>query len=327
MMDARPRILLIGLGGTIVSTAPSRTEGRAYLPTEPLAEIVGRLPELAAVAAIEHRQLNYVVSPEIGQAQLLPALALIRASLATGDYAGIVVMHGTDTLEETAYFLDLTLFCDRPVVLTGAMRPASALSSDGPRNLYDAVRVAAAPRAAGRGVMAVLNGRILTARAMAKTHASALDAFVAPGEGPVGDVFGAEPRFYSAPPGRERARFDLTGLDALPVVDVVYGHQELRTTLFEAAIRDGARGIVFAATGNGTMSHAARHGARLAVESGVAFVRAARVAGEIAPISEDRELGMVSAGALNPQKARVLLRLALTRTSDRDEVQCLFDLA
>lgn len=326
---AGKRLIVLGLGGTIASTSSSRVESSTYALTESLSSLFDTVPEARSLAKIETRQLASVASQEIGSAELLLLAAEINAALAEGCYDGVVVTHGTDTLEETAYFLQLTVKSAKPVVLTGAMRPASALSSDGPLNLFDAVRVAASPEAVGRGVMVVASGRIFAARAASKLHTHALDAFRAPEEGALGLVVGTSLRFFDGPlSSAAKILYEVEGLTALPPVDVIYGHQELRPVLFEAAIASGAKGLVFAATGNGTVSQAARHGAQLARERGVAFVRASRVGGGCVTLKAvDRDLGTVAAGPLNPQKARIFLRLALTRTSLWEELQELFDKA
>lgn len=323
-----PRILVLGLGGTIVSTAASRVESASYLPTESLSSLLEALPEASSLARIETRQLARVGSQEIGSTELLALAEAAGSALGGGGIDGVVVTHGTDTLEETAFFLHLTVAGEKPVVLTGAMRPASALSCDGPMNLLDAIGLAASPESVGRGVMVAASGRIFAARAVSKMHTNALDAFRAPEEGSLGALAGARPSFFGPPSrvGAQAAPFDLCGLGELPAVDILYGHQEVRPALFEAALAAGARGLVFAGTGNGTLSEAAKHGARLAAASGVAFVRSSRVgSGHVSAKAADRELGTIAAGALNPQKARILLRLALTRTRDRDALQDLFD--
>ncbi len=216
----------------------------------------------------------------------------------------------------------------KPVVVVGAMRPSTASSADGPLNLLNAVKVAAAPHAAGKGVLMVLNVRIGAARHTVKTHATAIDAFLAPECGFIGTVIGAKVDFH-AQVLRDHTihtEFDVASIATLPQVDIVYGYQNAGSYLIDAAINVGAKGIVYAATGNGTLAEAAQRGAASAREHGVIFVRSTRVGrGSVTPHRVDAELDAVGANSLNPHKARILLSLALTSTRDRWRVQACFN--
>lgn len=317
---------MLATGGTIAAAAASPDETVTYDIARDVGALLKAVPPLLEVAEVRGEQVLNLPSSEIDDAALLAIARRVDAVVRADDADGVVVTHGTDTLEETAYFLDLVVGGRKPVALTGALRPASALGADGPRNLFAAVRVAAAPGATDRGVLVVLNDRIAGARSVTKARTSGLDAFRAPEEGFAGAVAGDEVVFFQ-PPRPRRAPFAslAAGPSDLPRVDIVYGHQGMGTRPFDAAIDDGAAGIVYAATGNGTLPATVRSAAARAAAAGVVFVRASRTGGGV--VSErpfDTGLGTVAAGSLNPQKARVLLRLALTRTRDSAAVRRLF---
>jgi L-asparaginase len=321
--DARHtrRIVVMGLGGTIAASAPSAGQTRGYTLTGTLTSVLEQVPQLATIAEIESESIANVASQEVDDALLLRLGRAVQARLDDASVDGVVITHGTDTLEETAFFLSLVTRSIKPVVLTGAMRPASALSADGPLNLFHAVKVASADTARHRGVMVVMDDQIVSAQAAVKMHTSATSAFSQPPLGCLGSVSGAEVVFRAAPsrPGANADADDLTGNlpSALPHVDIVYGHQNAGVHFYRAAIAAGARGIVFAGTGNGTFSEAAKTGATLAREHGVAFVRSSRVpSGAVSPCEDDERYGAIAAHSLNPQKARILLMLGLARGMD-----------
>ena len=327
--DRRPVVALIGTGGTIASVAEAETQLSDYTVSNAVESLIRAVPALQSLARFEFEQVCNIESHSIDDALLLRIAHRVSAWLAMDHVSAVIVTHGTDTLEETAYFLNLVVKSDKPVVVVGAMRPASALSADGPLNLFHAVSVAVCPESAGKGVLVVMNDRVIAARHATKGHTTNVDAFVIPEQGCLGVVSGRDVQYFNAPLRRHTicSEFRLEpGQTTLPPVDILYDCQGAGTHLFQAALQAGARGIVLAGTGNGSLSPAALAGAKMAVGQGVAFVRASRVGqGSVRPSQRDAPLGVVAAQSLNPQKARVLLRLALLQPRGRDALQRLYD--
>lgn len=324
----RPRIVLLGMGGTIASSADSATRLHDYKVSATIEDVLAAVPQAQELADIRCEQVANVDSHEIDNATLLTLARRTETVLHEPDVDGVVLTHGTDTLEETAYFLNLTLKSAKPVVLVGAMRPATALSADGPLNLYNAFLVATCPDAGGKGVLVVLNDRIAAARYVSKVDTTATDAFRSSEQGSLGQIAGGVVHFFNSPARLHTlaTEFLLAEIDDLPRVDILYDHQGASSRLYRAAIDDGAKGIVLAATGNGSLSPAARSGAQLARQQGVMFVRSSRVGqGIVTASADDALLGLVAAGSLNPQKARMLLMLALGKTDDFRAAQRYFD--
>lgn len=307
--------------------ATYRLPGRQRPALSP-AELVSLLPELARFAVVEPDR-------DWGRPHLQPdpqhlwlEVGLHLQGLLDGDpdLAGIVLVHGTNQLEEIAYFLHLTLKTDRPVVITGSQRPWGGIGSDGPPNLLSAVRVAGDPASRRHGVLVVLNEQIHSARAVTKTSTYRLEAFQSPGRGPLGSVDADGARFVNRAEGLHTAdsAFDIRTLTALPRVEILYDHAGADGGLVEAAVGLGARGLVIAGSGAG-----AAVGMRAALErtaaAGVPVVRTSRVgSGRVLGIDHHAFPGSVAGGDLNPQKARVLLQLALTRTTDPAAIQEIF---
>jgi L-asparaginase len=245
--------------------------------------------------------------------------------------AGIVVTHGTNTLEETAYFLNLTVRHDRPVVLVGAQRPSTAISADGPLNLLNAVRVAVSPQARGKGVLVVMNDEINAAREVTKTSTFRVETFRSPDLGFLGYADGDRVAFYRASTRRHTANseFDVRGLRELPAVEIVYSYLEPSPAMLQALLAAGTPGIVFAGTGGGGLSRAEETALQAALASPAAsrpvLVRSSRTgSGRVTDLARFDALGMIPADNLNPQKARILLMLALTRTRDPAEIRRMF---
>jgi len=254
----------------------------------------------------------------------------INELLASKDVDGIVITHGTDTIEETSYFLNLVVKSKKPVVLTAAMRPSTALSADGPLNFYNAVAVAANKDAAGRGVLVVINDWIHGAASLTKTSTTAVQTFMSPLRGLIGTVAYGDAEFYRGPVGKTTAdsEVSLDNVIVLPRVDIIMAYENMDGALIAGAAAAGARGIVIAGVGNGNMTQAAMNALAEQASKGVVCVRASRVAtgrvGRNVEVDDDK-LGLVASLDLNPQKARVLLRLALTKTKDTKQIQKYFD--
>ncbi|WGF89592.1 asparaginase [Marinivivus vitaminiproducens] len=321
----RPRISVLATGGTIASAGASPTATTVYAIASGVEQLLAAVPAAADLATLSGEQIANVPSHELTSHDGLRLARRIRALQRSGQCDGVVVTHGTDTIEETAFLLDRVLPDGFPVVLTGAMRPASAVSADGPLNLINAIRIAALPQAAGRGVLVTLNERIGAARHVAKRHTTAVDAFDGGEAGWAGAIRGERVTFFAPPAVPAGPRFDLGTIEALADVVVLHGHQDMPAWMFDAAIERGVRGIVFAATGNGSMPGPVRAAAARCRARGVLVVRASRTGGgAVTPRPDDAEQGLIPAGGLNPQKARILLALALTRTDEPDAVRDLF---
>jgi L-asparaginase len=328
----KPKIAVIGTGGTIASQGRGPLDTQDYAssgrPILTAAELVAGVPALAEVAEVIAVPFTNIPSTAIGWAEWRALLATIAATKAAHpDLAGIVVTHGTATLEETAYFLSLTLPDEMPVVITGAQRPFTALSSDAPMNLVDAVRVAADPQARGLGVLVVLNDEVHAAREVTKTSTGRLQTFRSPDLGALGHVDADRVSLWRRParllPLAEH--FDVSAIETPPRVDVTYSVAGGDGVAVRAFLDAGAQGIVAAAFAPGFTTPAERDALGVAIAAGCVVVLSSRAgSGRAFPTRRYGEQGFVSADNLNPQKARVLLMLALTRTRDRAAIAELF---
>lgn len=323
-----PTIVLLGTGGTIAATAASTTTFTNYSVTQEVASLLAAVPEIQTLATLRYSQVFNVESHAITNTMLLALAQRINKELSNPAVDGVVITHGTDTLEETAYFLNLTVKSDKPVVVVGAMRPGSALSADGNLNLYNAVLLAGSKQAHGHGVLIMLNDRISAARYTSKTHCTQVDAFGSHDQGYLGQVHNGKVHIFQTPTTRHttQTEFDIKRVKSLPLVDIIYDHQNAGVHHYEASIKAGAVGIVIAATGNGSISAQMRKGTKLARKANVVCVRSTRVGSGVVSASDaDRPLGLVSGNSLNPQKARILLMLALEKTRDLAQIQSYFD--
>lgn len=327
-----PRVAVILTGGTIDSLGINRLDIAWYFEANGRlgpGELLARVPELNDFARIEEVPFRRLPSHALQSADWLELGGFIQDVLDRDQADGVVITHGTNTIEETAYFLNLTLKTDRPVVVTGAMRPASAMSADGDLNVLNAVRVAASPESRGRGVLVLLNDTIHAARDVTKTATFRVQTFQAPDLGPLGYA-DADGRviYYHAPDKRHtrESAFDIRQLTDLPRVDVVVSYVGADGALIDAAVAAGARGLISAGTGAGRptpLEDAALDRARAA---GVMICQASRVgSGRVVRAPSLQARGFVAADNLVPWKARVLLSLALTQTRDPDVIQHMFD--
>jgi L-asparaginase len=254
----------------------------------------------------------------------------VNAILARPDVTGVVITHGTDTIEETAYFLNLVVHSRKPVVLTASMRPSTALSADGPLNFFNAVAVAADKESAGRGVLVVVNDWIHGAASLTKTSTTAVQTFLSPLSGLIGTVNYGVMEWYRGPIGKNTvlSEFSVDQNTVLPRVDIIMATENMDGALINAAAANGAKGIVIAGVGNGNMTKPALEALAAQAKKGIVCVRSTRVTtGEVGRNVEvkDDSLNFVASLGLNPQKARVLLRLALLKTSDPKTIQRYFD--
>ena len=319
-----PVVKLFTTGGTIRSLGSHRLKLHEYGDGRIDGEtMVKDVPEASRLARIEVEKISSVSSRMMGAEQHLHLARRIMSELAKPGVAGAVVTHGTTTLEETAYFLHLTVKTTKPVVVVGAMRPWSAISRDGPLNFYNAVRTVLAPEATGKGVMVLLNGTIHSARFVTKTHTYHVETFVSREVGPIGFADSDRVVFYRSPLTRHTSasEFDIEEIEFLPKVDVVYGYQEASRAPIDALAEEGAKGIVLADD-----SPAYRKALLVARATGVVVVQGSRKgSGRVMLSARAAARGEVTADNLNPQKARILLRLALTRTTATKELQRIFN--
>jgi L-asparaginase len=327
------RIVVLATGGTIAGAGRDASRTAEYqagvLPVDALLDSV---PALGALACIESEQVFALDSKDMEPQRWLALARRVDATLAREEVAGVVITHGTDTLEETAYFLHLCVKRRKPVVLTAAMRPATALSADGPLNLYNAVRVAVEPAAASPGVLVVVNGRIHGARDVAKVDTASVDAFASPDAGPLGWVQDSQVELLRMPCRAHTldTSFHASAYATLPEVAIVPSYAGVSRVAIDALVAAGVRGLVVAGTGNGSMHVTLQQALAEAAARGVAVVRASRVGrGHVMrnAAAPDDALGFVAAGTLSPYKARVLLMLALAapHPPDAAALQAQFD--
>jgi len=324
-----PNIVILATGGTIAGAGASST-GSAYTSGQVKIEaMIDAVPNIRKLANLRGEQVANVGSQDMSVKVWLDVANRINELLKSEAVDGIVITHGTDTQEETAYFLNLVIKSDKPVVLTGSMRPSTALSADGPLNMYNAVALAANPNAKGYGVMVVMNDDIHAARDVRKMISTPVHTFQSPQEGLIGTVIFGDVLFFHKPSGRHTtsSEFSIDGLKSLPRVDIVYGCADMSTDLIDIMIKAGAKGIVVAGVGDGNMNAGTLEAIKRATKAGVPVVRATRVPigavlikGEVV----DADYGSVSSDELNPQKARILLMLALSKNRSRDDLQRLF---
>lgn len=319
-----PNIAILATGGTIAGTGASSTQTTGYKSGDlAIDALIEAVPEMKKLANITGEQIVNVDSTDITNDILLKLGKRVNELLASDEVDGIVITHGTDTLEETAYFLNLVVKSDKPVVLTAAMRPATAISADGPFNLYNAVLLASHETSKGKGVLVTLNDRIIAARNVTKTHTTALDAFKSHENGYLGTIVNGKPYYYNnvVQPHTTETPFDISNVKKLPQVDIIYGYQNSPVYMYKAAVRNGAKGIVVAAPGDGTLSKTASEGVKYALNRNTTVVLSSRVGtGTVSP-----KEGYISSDSLNPQKARILLMLALTVTKDPEEIQSFYN--
>ncbi len=328
----KPRLALIGTGGTIAGVAaePEQMTSASYRSAVVSAhDLVRAVPGLDEIAELRAEQVFQIDSADFTDDRLLQLARRVNALCAQPQVDGVVITHGTDTMEETAYFLHLTVRASKPIVLTGAMRPGTAPAADGPANLRQAVAVAAHPSSTGRGVLVVMNEDVHSARDVAKVHSMRLDAFASP-YGPLGLVVEGAPRWYRALTRAHTmaSEFDIAAIDALPLVGVVTSHGNMRREIFDAWVAAGARAIVHAGFGGGTVPEYLKPVFAELCARGVPMVRCSRIgAGPVIRNAsfDDDACGSVVADDQNPPRARLLAALALNRTADVRALQRVFD--
>jgi L-asparaginase len=324
-----PTIKVLATGGTIAGAQASATDYGYKSGAYDVNSLLKAVPNLDKLAVIDGEQVANIGSQDMNDEVWLELAKRVNAVLAEPGTDGVLITHGTDTLEETSYFLTLVTKSSKPVVMVGSMRPATAVSADGPGNIYNGVAVVTSPGAKGKGALVVLNDTIHYARNVMKTDTTSVQTFQSLNRGPAGVVHTGKVEWFEPMDRKIGAAtgFSVDALDKLPRVDVIYAHANMSADLIDAAIKNGAQGIVVAGVGDGNMTTPALDVLTKAAKNGVVVVRSTRLASGITLRNNevnDDEKGFIASGELNPAKSRVLLQLALTQTKDPVRIQKMF---
>lgn len=327
--QATKNIVILATGGTIAGAAATGTQAGYTSGQLGIDTMINGVPGIKDLANLKGEQISNVGSQDMSFDIMMKLAKRINELTSGGNVDGIVITHGTDTMEESAYFLNLTVKSDKPVVMVGSMRPSTAVSADGPLNLYNAVAVAADPQAKGRGVLVVMNDQIHGAHSLTKTSTTSVQTFMSPLRGVVGVTAYGKDDWYNTPPWKHtsESEFDIANATKLPRVDIVFADEDMEPDLIDASVNAAAKGIVIAGVGNGNMNKASVDAAAAAVKKGVVVVRSSRVATGMVDRNvevNDDELGFIASDELNPQKSRILLSLALLTPHTPAQIQELF---
>ncbi len=325
-----PNVVVLATGGTIAGAQATQAQQGYKSGTFKVEDLIAAVPLMKNIADLTGEQVVNIGSQDMNDQVWLQLAKRLNEVLKDESVDGVVITHGTDTMEETSYFLNLVTKSDKPVVLVGSQRPATAISADGPANLYNAVSVAVSPGAVGRGVLVVMNDQIHGARTIEKMDTINLQTMTSPERGPQGLVNTGKIFWFEASDKKHttKSEFDVTNTTALPRVDILYAHANMSADLIDAAVQNGAKGIVIAGVGDGNMNSEALAAVEKAAKGGVLVVRSTRLAtGIVLRNSEvdDDKMGFVASGELNPGKSRVLAQLALMTTNDPKRVQEMFN--
>jgi L-asparaginase len=324
----KANVVILATGGTIAGAAATGTQAGYTSGAVTIDTMIAGVPGITDLANIKGEQISNVGSQDMTFDIMLKLAKRINELAKSPGVDGFVITHGTDTMEDTAFFLNLTVKTDKPVVMVGSMRPSTAVSADGPLNLYNAVGVAADPKAAGRGVLVVMNDWIQGAHSLTKTSTTAVQTFMSPLRGLVGTANYGKNDYFTSPEWKHttQSEFDITGVTTLPRVDIIYASADMSPDLIDCAAAS-AKGIVIAGVGNGNINKSSVTAASNAAKKGVVVVRSSRVAtgsvGRNVELNDD-ELGFIASDELNPQKARILLTLALLNKRTPEQIQQLF---
>ncbi|HUM47060.1 MAG TPA: type II asparaginase [Chitinophagales bacterium] len=321
-----PRVIILATGGTIAGQGASADRAGYTAGKIPIDDLVGAIPSVKKIATITGEQVASVGSQDM-TIDIWKKLAVRANEIFRNNEAdAIVVTHGTDTQEETGYFLDLVVASDKPVVLTGSMRPATAISADGPKNLYDAITVAIDPKSKGRGVLISFNEGIFDAREVMKLSTTKTNAFGSPNTGPIGQAYDGKVEYYQSSVREVNVAtpFSINADTKFPRVDIVYMYADAPADQIDMLIAKKVDGIVIAGVGNGNFNKAYMDAVKRAVAAGIIVCRASRTpSGRVVLHDEinDDELGTIVSDDLTPQKARILLMLGLTKTKEKKALQ------
>ena len=326
---ALPNVVILATGGTIAGAGASAVNSATYSAAKvPVDKLIAGLPELSKVANVRGEQVFQVASESLTNDNLLTLAKRVSALSKQPDVDGIVITHGTDTLEETAYFLTLTVHTAKPIILVGSMRPGTALSADGALNLFNAVNVAASKDAGGKGVLVTMNDEIQSGRDVSKTVNIKTEAFKSQW-GPLGMIVEGRNYWFRAPMKRHtmQSEFDIDSIDALPPVEIALGYEGVAPTAIDALAASGIKALVHAGTGNGSVADRIVPHLQKVRADGILVIRSSRVPdGFVIRNAEqpDDKYDWVVAHDLKPQKARILAMVALTKTNDPKQLQRIF---
>lgn len=326
---AKPKVRIIATGGTIAGVASSSSSSAYTAGQVGVQTLLEAVPQIKDLAEVSGEQLVNIGSQDMNDNVWLQLAKRINQLLNEEGYDAVIVTHGTDTMEETAYFLNLTVHSDKPVILVGSMRPSTAISADGPANLYNGVAAAADPASRGRGVMCCMNNQLIDAKDVIKSHTTDCATFKGGTFGSVGYVYDGKPYYFRNVTAKNtfNSEFNVDNLTELPKVGIVYGYANCSPLPMQAFVDAKFDGIVLAGVGDGNFYKDVFPIAEKAQQNGIQIVRASRcptgptcLNGEV----DDEKYHFVAALNLNPQKARVLLMLALTKTRDWKKIQQYF---
>jgi L-asparaginase len=329
VLFAKPNITILATGGTIAGSGISSTKSAYSAGAVTVDKLLSAVPSINEIANIKGEQISNIGSQEMNNEVWLKLAKRVNELLKKDDVDGVVITHGTDTIEATSYFLDLTVKSKKPIVFVGAMRSGSSMSADGPMNIYNAVSVAINKESYGKGVVVVMNDEIHSAREVTKVNTSAVNAFDSPNTGKIGIVYYGDVHYYMNPIRKHtyESEFDIEKITFLPRVEIIYAHANDSDIFVKAAITADAKGIIHAGMGNGNLYPITQDALAQAVKEGVIVARTSRVGsgrtnlhGEV----DDEKLGFIVTDNLNAQKARILLMLGLTEINDKKQLQEMF---
>ncbi len=329
MNKKQPHLVILATGGTIASSTGDLTGAHYGFANIGIETLIANIPEINQLARLDYEQIAQIDSTAMTLDLWLILAKRAATLLARDDIDGLVITHGTDTAEETAYFLSLVVPSSKPIVITGAMRPAASLSADGLRNLYNAVIIASSPASHGKGVLLTFNDVITAARDVTKTNVSSTDSFRAPELGLLGYVTDEKAYLYKQPLYRHTttSEFNIADLTTLPKVEIIYGYADSDPCVVDALVQHGAQGLISAGLGKGLQTPSVLTALARACKQQVIVVRSSRVQNGV--ITREPDLddthGFIASNTLSPQKARILLTLALTKTKKSGEIQRMFD--
>lgn len=329
MAQELPKVYILATGGTIAGSGSSATKSNYSAGQVAIGTLLDAVPAIKDVANVEGEQVVNIGSQDMSDEVWLVLAKRVNELLARADVSGIVITHGTDTMEETAFFLSLVVGSGKPVVLVGAMRPSTAISADGPANLYNAVVTAASPASRDRGVLVCMNGKVYGAADVTKTNTTSVETFQSPNSGAIGYIHNGEVRYYhTSCAGVNTPYFDIDGLKSLPKVGIAYGYSNVEGDVVDMMIDKHYKGIVYAGVGNGNIHKNVFPELEKARKDGIIVVRSSRVPTGATTLDaevDDNKYEFVASWGLNPQKARILLMLALTKTDDWKTIQKYFN--
>lgn len=326
---AKPNITILATGGTIAGAGESSTKSSYSAGAVTVDKLISAVPSIKELANIKGEQISNIGSQEMNDKVWIKLAKRVNTLLKKDDVDGVVITHGTDTMEATSYFLDLTVKSKKPIVFVGAMRSGSSMSADGPMNIFNAVNVAIDKQTAGKGVVVVMNDEIHSAREVTKVNTSRVNAFASPNTGKIGTVYYGNVHYYMNPTRKHtyNSEFNIEKINSLPRVEILYAHSNDSDIFVNAAVKAGAKGIIHAGMGNGNLYPSTQEALGKAVKKGIVVARTSRVGsgrtnlhGEV----NDEKYGFIATDNLNAQKARILLMLGLTKTNDKKNYKNFF---